>query len=392
MMTKTQSDFLRAVSCAMKNEKAEALADPVDWKGLLQLAREQKLTALVYGALRASLPDEISRGWRSAALQESALQARRTESFLSVYRQLLDRGFQPLVVKGILCRETYPEPDARISSDEDLYLPAADYPRFHEALREIGFSCEEPDYRNAHEARYHLRDLMLEGHWELFPQDNRALKALNRLQDGFRQRAVTQEIGGVLLRVLEPTDHMTFLLLHAFKHFINSGVGVRQICDVALWSRAYRVDWQRVRGAMALAHAEHFAAAVFDAGERYFGMTPPAGWERADCTHLLEDALGGGVYGSSTMSRKHSGSITLAAVEDGARANRAASVLRTVFPNRAVMETSFPWVRHSALLLPAAWSVRIVRYLRSRGEDNSAAESLQIGAERLDLLREYKVI
>ena len=121
-------------------------------------------------------------------------------------------------------------------------------------------------------------------------------------------------------------------------------------------------------------------------------MVHPTEWPRADCTLLLEDALGGGVYGSSTMSRKHSGSMTLAAVEDAERFNRAKSVMRTVFPNRAVMETSFPWVKRSALLLPAAWTVRIVRYLRSRGEGNSTAESLQIGAERLELLREYKII
>ena len=391
-MNETQELFLRAASCAMKTAVAEAPAGPMDWKGLLQLAQEQKLTAVLFGALRDALPEQERRLWRTVSLQDAALQTQRTETFLKAYQTLSNRGFQPLVVKGILCRETYPEPDARISSDEDLYVPNADYPQFHAALLELGFSGEEPDYRNAHEARYFLRDLMIEGHWELFPQDNAALNALNSLQDGFWQRSRIQDVCGVPMRVLEPTDHMTFLLLHAFKHFINSGVGIRQICDVAQWSKAYGVDWSRVREAMALARAEHFAGAVFDAGERYFGMTYPAGWPRADCTLLLEDALGGGVYGSSTMSRKHSGSITLAAVEDADRASRAKSVMRTVFPNRGVMETSFPWVKHSAVLLPAAWTVRIVRYLRSRGVGNSASESLQIGAERLELMRAYKIL
>ena len=391
-MTETQHYFLRAASCALKSSAAEAPAGPMDWKGLLQLAQEQKLTAVVFGALRDVLPEQERRLWRTLSLQEAALQTQRTETFLREYHALTGCGFQPLIVKGILCRETYPEPDARVSSDEDLYVPNADYPQFHAALLELGFSGEEPDYTNAHEARYHLRELMIEGHWELFPQDNAALNALNALQDGFWQRSRIQDVCGVPMRVLEPTDHMTFLLLHAFKHFINSGVGIRQICDVAQWSKVYEIDWNRVRETMLLARAEHFAAAVFDAGERYFGMAHPTEWPRADCTLLLEDALGGGVYGSATMSRKHSGSMTLAAVEDAERANRAKSVMRTVFPNRAVMETSFPWVKRSALLLPAAWTVRIVRYLRSRGEGNSTAESLQIGAERLELLREYKII
>lgn len=391
-MNDTQQLFLRAVSCAMKCAAAEAPADPADWKGLLQLAQEQKLTAVLFGALRDVLPEQEQRLWRSLSLQEAALQTQRTETFLKAYQALSNQSFQPLIVKGLLCRETYPEPDARVSSDEDLYVPNTDYPQFHAALLELGFSGEEPDYRNAHEARYYLRDLMIEGHWELFPQDNAALNALNALQDGFWQRSRIQDVCGVPMRVLEPTDHMTFLLLHAFKHFINSGVGIRQICDAAQWSKAHEIDWNRVREAMRLARAEHFAAAVFDAGEKYFGMTYPAEWPHADCAALLEDAFGGGVYGSASMSRKHSGSMTLAAVEDADRANRAKSVMRTVFPNRAVMEVSFPWVKRSALLLPAAWTVRIVRYLQSRGEGNSAAESLQIGTERLELLREYKII
>ena len=391
-MNETQQFFLRAASCALKTASSEAPAGPMDWKGLLKLAQEQKLTAVLFSALRDALPEQERRLWRTLSLQEAALQAQRTETFLKAYKAFTDLGFQPLIVKGLLCRETYPEPDARVSSDEDLYVPGAEYPQFHAALLELGFSGEEPDYTNAHEARYYLRELMIEGHWELFPQDNAALNALNALQDGFWKRSRIQDVCGVPMRVLEPTDHMTFLLLHAFKHFINSGVGIRQICDVAQWSKACEIDWRRVREAMRIARAEHFAAAVFDVGERYFGMAHPAEWPRADSTALLEDALGGGVYGSATMSRKHSGSMTLAAVEDAEGASRTKSVMRTVFPNRAVMETSFPWVKKSAALLPAAWMLRIVRYLRSRGEGNSTAESLQIGTERLELLREYKII
>ena len=66
-------------------------------------------------------------------------------------------------------------------------------------------------------------------------------------------------------------------------------------------------------------------------------------WPRADCAALLEDAFGGGVYGSATMSRKHSGSMTLAAVEDADQASGTKSLLRTLFPNTF---TAFPRAEH----------------------------------------------
>ena len=381
--------FLNCISAYLTG-RSPALPADCDWDALLSLSREQKLTAPVYSVVASRAANRAE--WRTAAMLDVTRQAQRTAAFLHLYRELAERSLQPLVVKGILCRETFPEPDARISSDEDLYVPRADYPRFHQTMLALGFTAENPDMDSAHELRYYRGGLMVEGHWELFPQDNSALNALNALNADCWRRAVTQEVCGVPMRVLEPTDHMTFLLLHLFKHFVNSGVGARQICDVSQWAKTYPIDWPRVREAMRLARAEYFAGAVFDAAERYFGMAFPPDWPRADSGALLEDAILGGVYGSASMSRKHSGSITLAAVEDAQRASRAKSLLRTAFPNRAVMESSYPWVKKSAVLLPAAWTLRIVKYLGARGEDNSAAESMKIGTERMELMRYYRIL
>lgn len=385
----TKEIFLDCVSAALTGRSA-AVLDDCDWDALLKLCHEQKLTAVVYAAAFQTAGKHGA--WRADAMRDVALQTQRSAAFCELCRELSARGLQPLVVKGILCRETYPDPDARISSDEDLYVPAPEYPRFHQTMLELGFDAEDPDMKNAHELRYYRNGLMIEGHWELFPQDNTALNALNALSDGFWTRSVMREVAGVSMRVLDDTDHMTFLLLHLFKHFINSGAGVRQICDVAQWSKAYPVDWTRVQDAMRLAHAEVFAGAVFDAGERFFGMQYPAGWPRADCGALIDDAIDGGVYGSATMSRKHSGSMTLAAVEDQERASGFRSLARTIFPNRAVMESSYPWVKKSAALMPAAWTLRIVKYLGTRGADNTASESMKIGAERLKLMRHYQIL
>ena len=45
------------------------------------------------------------------------------------------------------------------------------------------------------------------------------------------------------------TDHLLYLILHALKHFLYSGFGIRQVCDIALFSERYRdeIDWSRVK-------------------------------------------------------------------------------------------------------------------------------------------------
>ena len=388
----TNQLLLNCISAFLKGEKLSAELNGDEWRELIQKAEQQKALPVIYETIGDKMPDHLKKACKTKVLYTVAGQTQRTAEFLNVYRELTNAKIMPVVVKGIICRSIYEKPEYRVSADEDLYITIEQYPAFHEKMLELGFKTKEPDYNNAHEERYVLNNLLIEGHWELFPQENDALNVLNTLTADFLSRAQMQTIEGVEIKTLEPTDHMIFLLLHSYKHFISSGVGIRQICDIAQWSKHYELDWQRIHEAMQLTHGERFAAAIFDAGEKYFGMTFPSGWECADSGALLEDALDGGIYGTSSMNRQHSGSITLSVVESAHREKRSTPLIKTLFPNRAVMEMSYPWVKKSAILLPAAWCARIVKYIGQQGSGNSASESLKIGSERIELLKQYKII
>lgn len=238
--------LLNCISAALDGRECALTLAPDDWTALLRLAGEQKLLPLVYAAVRgtpgfAAAPEAVRAAARRQTMREAAAQTVHTEAFLRLYQALRAEGLAPVVVKGIVCRALYPQPELRPSSDEDLYLTAAEMPRFHAVLLRAGFVLTEPerDYRSAHEARYVHPDtgLVVEGHWALFPTEYAVYAALNVQLPDLMQRAQDWESGGVTLRVPDACDHLIFLLLHAFKHFISSGVGVRQLCDIALWMR-----------------------------------------------------------------------------------------------------------------------------------------------------------
>ena len=252
--------LLNCISAALDGRECALTLAPDDWTALLRLAGEQKLLPLVYAAVRgtpgfAAAPEAVRAAARRQTMREAAAQTVHTEAFLRLYQALRAEGLAPVVVKGIVCRALYPQPELRPSSDEDLYLTAAEMPHFHAVLLRAGFVLTEPerDYRSAHEARYVQPDtgLIVEGHWALFPTEYAVYAALNVQLPDLMQRAQDWETGGVTLRVPDACDHLIFLLLHAFKHFISSGVGVRQLCDIALWMRRFgaQIDWQRVRAA-----------------------------------------------------------------------------------------------------------------------------------------------
>ena len=69
-----------------------------------------------------------------------------------------------------------------------------------------------------------------------------------------------------------------------------------------------------------------------------------------------------------------------------------ASLCAALFPGREVMAGWYPYVARCPALLPAAWAQRIWRYLRTRGKHTGAQDSLRVGAQRVELLRQYRVL
>jgi hypothetical protein len=53
------------------------------------------------------------------------------------------------------------------------------------------------------------------------------------------------------------------------------------------------------------------------------------------------------------------------------------------------MEINYPWISKSPLLLPAGWGVRLLRYAGRIGKEASPLDSIRIGQERAELLKEY---
>lgn len=108
-----------------------------------------------------------------------------------------------------------------------------------------------------------------------------------------------------------------------------------------------------------------------------------------------EDLLSSGIYGDAYMSRRHSSNITLSAMEAEKRGiSSGNSVLKTLFPPARYMKAQYAYVKKFPFLLPAAWLNRILKYRKESadGKSNNAAESIRIGNERVELMREYGII
>ena len=396
--------FLKALGAALKNEPlCEENISSEELLGLLQMAEAHQVLPMVFETVYgcAGLDQRILGYYRIRGMQLVAIQAQKTAEFLPLLAQLRSAGAKPLVIKGLVCRNLYPNPDFRMSSDEDLLVEPEQTEVCHRVLTECGLTTPDPQSQ-AYELGYHRPDSYqyIELHRSLFPQESEAYGDLNRFFVDAHSRAV--ELDGIA--TLCPMDHMLYLILHAFKHFLHSGFGIRQVCDLTLFANRYgtEIDWKWILECCRQVRAEKFAAAMFRIGRKYLNLSLeesryPLQWQAilVDENPLLEDILDAGVYGGSDMSRKHSSRLTLEAVSAQNRGEASShGLLKSLFPTAQELEGRYPYLKDKPMLLPVAWTDRLVNYYieLAKTRANSPAESIRIGNERIDLLRQYEVL
>lgn len=406
-------DVLKAAVRGARFQVSQEDLDHIDWTELHKLVVTHHISALIYDAVGQEVrqSEKYAREaaiWKQEAMREIFLQMQTTANFLSTYQKLNDAGVQALVVKGLICRQTYPKPDYRVSSDEDMLIKKEDFEKCDRVLQECGYQREPlKEGTLPYEVTYHnfQMGVSLEVHMSFFPEDSDAYGYLNREFDQVFRHAVSQNIENTVVSTLDPTEHYFYLICHSFKHFLHSGFGIRQVCDLMMFQEAYgeTIRWNEILEKLERLHMKTFwanLAAIMkedlgaDLEKAQIPYCPEI--EKADRQDLLLDLLQGGIYGDSSMERKHSSNITLQAAAAGKK-DTIGSFRASLFPNRNYMEGKYPWLGGKPWLLPAAWILRILEYLKNRKNRISTTgqetgNSVEVGFERVQLLKKYGII
>lgn len=399
--------LLDALRCALQGRSVgwnRPISDEELW-GFVRLARGHGVLPMAAEAVWGSPAAEAeSKAWGylfDQAQRITLAQAQRTADFLLLYDTLAERGLRPIITKGIICRSVYPHPDQRLSVDEDMLIGEGEMGAYHAAMLEMGFILVDPEadldadfeisYKDEHSGLY------IEIHKTFFAPESVAYGDCNALFTGAAERGIEMEIGGTRIRTFAPTDHLLYLICHAYKHFLHSGVGIRQASDVCVFEERFRsgIDGARIRSACESLSISRFAAAILLIGRDHFGIEPLEAFSdiEVDTEPLLLDMLTGGLYGTEDVNRAHSSTMTLEAVASHKEGRRSRGALHSVFLPKRDLEGRYPYLKKHGWLLPIAWIERGAGYLKSRKASSvSPSESLRIGRERVELLKKYGII
>ena len=386
------SELITLLKDARLNRVSESIK--LDYQKLFDLANQHQISALIYNQIYNfdDFPVELKEIWKSQTFKINVIQTRKTMKMLQVYEQFLNQNLKVLIVKGLICRSLYPQPDNRQSNDEDLYVQKEEFEKTKDILLKNNFAVvlESNDVTTFIDP---VSGLSIELHTALFSLESKAYGNYQKYFDHAFDECIVHQIDGVNVYSLEYSQHLLFLILHFVKHFFHGGVGIRQVADIVMYSEAYgnRIDWDRLYAVLkdlniyiliislfALAH-DHLE---FD----YTKIKVPDDIDNNDYQDLFDDIMDAGIFGQSSSERIHSATITLNTISDG-----KTSVLKSIFPSLKEMQGKYKYLNKYPVLLPFAYLSRIVNYKKNNSSKNSQ-KTIEVGKQRTELLKKYRVI
>ena len=349
----------------------------VDWMAVYRESESQAVRLQVFARhhLLPDLPEDIREDIRRY-MSGFMLRNARVHSEHTVVHDLLSQaGIEYTVLKGAASAFYYPDPLTRAMGDVDLYVDESDVSRTMALFRAEGYEVEAytGDVR-----QYHLTIRKGRRHIELhyripgIPEGEVGEQIRTYLAD-LRESATLQKGKLSTCRHPSPFHHGLIMLMHLQRHLVFEGIGLRHLCDWAVFVHRYTPEQfeELFRERLSAIGLWRFARLLSLAATLYIGL-PEQPWMREDeedealACALMQDIVGGGNFGRKDRQRAYEAKFLSKSGEKDRKSDRKHSRITEAI--RSVDRDSrerWPIMKRVPLLLPFGWIYATFRYLRN---------------------------
>lgn len=335
-----------------------------DWRAVYKESRAQAVGILAFQHYRELPMDEDLAADINKFIKASTwrnVQCFQYHTYL--HKLMTENGISYCVVKGAASASYYPDPLLRAMGDVDFYVHPEDIDRALAVFEADGFtrdSVNHPCHIAMKNGKRHF-----EMHFKPVAFHNGPVgEKLEAYWCNIRETAVTSETE--LATYIGPsTFHHGFILLtHLQHHLFYEGVGLRHLCDWAVFANAFsdeefvavfKIELKQI-GLFRLAQLLSLCAV------KHMGM-PHKDWmgddyETAD--ELLEDILSGGNFGRKDKQRSYEGMF----IADRDTGDMSRGRLIQIFSSlNNIVDSHWRAAKKCPVLYPIGWAYFSLRYL-----------------------------
>lgn len=241
-MTEIQQQFFALLRAGLWGTTPDVslFGKDTDWGQLYQVAKRQSVTGVVFDGIgllpeAARPPKAVTLPWCAQMLHTEEQHELLNREIGNLYRLMRANGIEPVLVKGQAVAQSYLHPNHRRCGDIDLYVGPEHYEAANALLRREATSEEEEIFKHA---CLHWHGVVVENHRILISisrpaADRRMQREVAVWGKNPAQACPKLKVGETTVSVPPTAFHTAYVLTHAALHFLNEGVGMRQVCDWA---------------------------------------------------------------------------------------------------------------------------------------------------------------
>lgn len=331
---------------------------------LYKFCKFHSITAIVTMALEEVWktepgPEAEMKHWREArdkAIRKNILLNAERERILG-YMESIGCWYMPL--KGSLLQFDYPRFGMRQMGDNDILCDPEKTEEIYRFMMDSGYSCELHNQGN-HDEFIRQPVYNFEIHRSLFKPETAPELAAYYADIHSRSLKDTNNSYGYHM---SREDFYIYMTAHAYRHFVVSGIGIRNLLDVYVFLSKYEAElnWDYVRDELKKVDAADFESWCRRISNVLFGDPNSSIEISPEDLDVLDAFFASGTFGTEAqLLRKAMEANT------GEKGGRGGYFLRRLFPSQELLSVMYPVVKGRKWLVPFVWVYRLAKSVLRR--------------------------
>lgn len=326
-MNKLQRDLFSLLRLGLWEDAAKLKPKGIDWGQMFTLTNEQAVMGIVMDGMERlkekTIPSrDMKMKWIGISMKIARQNQRINGTLGRLWTQFHKMGFSPVLMKGQAFAANYPVPLHRQSGDIDIYFKhrgECEKAVAWAKIIDMEAASSSENVRERKHFTFMIDGVTVELHYYMCLFDSPRLH--RRLQEIIdeefdKEESFSVAIEGRAYETVPPTLSLLHQIIHISRHLLEAGIGLRQVCDMALYIDKYhtQIDAIRLQEYLEELQLSTIAAALGDLLVCCFGLDrrkipfPVCG---VHTSFILHEIFEGGNFGKKKVTyRSHGDSVS----------------------------------------------------------------------------------